>query len=168
MSECEHVVIQKTYQYDRQKNITGEYWICVGCKLRFVPMGLAEAENAALKRENERLKTELRGERERLLLEMYNNGAISQVQFDHAIKELAILAVEEITMNKQIDLLANFIMANVEGEPSRSEGAVECAIRIILNLQRENKQMKRYFGASPTWDGYMDSVETALLTEQVT
>ena len=50
MSECGHVVIQKTYQYDRQKNITGEYWICVGCKLRFVPMGLAEAENAALKR----------------------------------------------------------------------------------------------------------------------
>ena len=49
MSECGHVVIQKTYQYDRQKNITGEYWICVGCKLRFVPMGLAEAENAALK-----------------------------------------------------------------------------------------------------------------------
>ena len=56
MSECGHVVIQKTYQYDRQKNITGEYWICVGCKLRFVPMGLAEAENAALKRENEALR----------------------------------------------------------------------------------------------------------------
>ena len=52
MSECEHVELLKTYQYDRQKNITGEYWICVGCKLRFVPMGLAEAENAALKREN--------------------------------------------------------------------------------------------------------------------
>ena len=50
MSECEHVVIQKTYQYDRQKNITGEYWICVGCKLRFVPMGLAEAENEDLRR----------------------------------------------------------------------------------------------------------------------
>ena len=44
MSECEHVELLKTYQYDRQKNITGEYWICVGCKLRFVPMGLAEAE----------------------------------------------------------------------------------------------------------------------------
>ena len=142
--------------------------ICCNCEDRFDAEDKAqlETENATLKRENERLKTELRGERERLLLEMYNNGAISQVQFDHAIKELAILAVEEITMNKQIDLLANFIMANVEGEPSRSEGAVECAIRIILNLQRENKQMKRYFGASPMWDGYMDSIETTLLTAE--
>ena len=29
------------------------------------------------------------------------------------------------------DRLANFIMAEVPGEPSESEGAVDCAIRII-------------------------------------
>lgn len=31
----------------------------------------------------------------------------------------------------QIDQLANFIMAEVPGEPSPDEGAVECAIRLI-------------------------------------
>ena len=48
-------------------------------------------EVAQLEAENEALKTELRGERERLLLEMYNNDTISQVQFDHAMNELALL-----------------------------------------------------------------------------
>ena len=48
-------------------------------------------EVAQLEAENEALKTELRGERERLLIEMYNNDTISQVQFDHAMNELALL-----------------------------------------------------------------------------
>ena len=37
----------------------------------------------------------------------------------------------------QIDLLAEFIMAEVPGEPSKSEGAGECAIRIIRQLTAE-------------------------------
>ena len=45
--------------------------------------------------ENKALKTELRGERERLLTEMYNNDTISQVQFDHAMKEIALLKESE-------------------------------------------------------------------------
>ena len=49
-------------------------------------------EVAQLITENEALKTELRGERERLLIDMYNNDTISQVQFDHAIIELDLLA----------------------------------------------------------------------------
>ena len=48
-----------------------------------------------LEAENEALKAELRGERERLLLEMYNSDTISQVQFDHAMKELALLTGEK-------------------------------------------------------------------------
>lgn len=35
------------------------------------------------------------------------------------------------TLREQIDELANFIMAKIDGEPSRNEGAVECAIRIM-------------------------------------
>ena len=46
-------------------------------------------------------------------------------------------------MNKQIELLANFIMENVEGEPSQSEGAVDCAIRIIANLQVKVAKLER-------------------------
>ena len=56
-----------------------------------------EEENAALKRENEELKAELREERKRLLLELYNNSAISQFQFDIAMKELELLTTEEPT-----------------------------------------------------------------------
>ena len=38
------------------------------------------------------LKSELRDERRRLLLEMYNNSKISQFQFDQCMKELDDLA----------------------------------------------------------------------------
>lgn len=38
---------------------------------------------------------------------------------------------EKSDVEKQIDDLANFIMHEVEGEPSQSEGAVECAIRLL-------------------------------------
>ena len=37
----------------------------------------------------------------------------------------------------EIDKLANFIMAEVEGEPSQSEGAGDTAIRVIKKLQIE-------------------------------
>ncbi len=40
-------------------------------------------------------------------------------------------------MAEQIDILADFIMANIEGEPSKREGAGDCAIRIIINLQSQ-------------------------------
>ena len=31
----------------------------------------------------------------------------------------------------QIDKLARFIMSEIDGEPSRSEGSVDCAIRLL-------------------------------------
>ena len=37
----------------------------------------------------------------------------------------------ETEVRKQIDELARFILEEVPGEPSRNEGAVECAIRLI-------------------------------------
>jgi hypothetical protein len=42
----------------------------------------------------------------------------------------------------QIDQLAKFIMANVPGEPSQSQGAVETAIRIIDRLQAEVERLE--------------------------
>ena len=42
----------------------------------------------------------------------------------------------------QIEKLANFIMAEVDEEPSASEGAVDCAIRIIKSQQQELKMDK--------------------------
>ena len=43
---------------------------------------------------------------------------------------------------EQIDKLANFIMSEVEGEPSQNEGAGDTAIRIIKQLEAENKELK--------------------------
>ena len=43
---------------------------------------------------------------------------------------------------EQIDILANFIMAEIDGEPSRNEGAGNTAIRIIKALRAKNKQLK--------------------------
>ena len=40
---------------------------------------------------------------------------------------------------QQIEKLANSIMAEVPGEPSRSEGAVDTAIRIIRDLRGRAK-----------------------------
>lgn len=37
----------------------------------------------------------------------------------------------------QVDKLANFIMAEIPGEPSKSEGAVDCAIRLL----RQGKEL---------------------------
>ena len=43
----------------------------------------------------------------------------------------------------EIEKLANFIMAKVEGEPSQSESAVDCAIRIITEAQAEVERLKK-------------------------
>lgn len=40
--------------------------------------------------------------------------------------------------SKQLDKLAKFIMDEVPGEPSESEGAVDCAIRIIREHLKES------------------------------
>lgn len=37
---------------------------------------------------------------------------------------------------KQIELLANFIMAEIEGEPSKDGGAGDCAVRIIKKYRK--------------------------------
>jgi len=39
----------------------------------------------------------------------------------------------------QIERLANFIMAEVPGEPSQSEGAIDTAIRIIRQFLKKQR-----------------------------
>ena len=48
--------------------------------------------------------------------------------------------LDEPEVNSQIDKLANFIMSEVEGEPSQSQGAVDTAIRIIKSYQNQDRQ----------------------------
>lgn len=49
---------------------------------------------------------------------------------------------EERIAAGELDRLAKFIMAEVPGEPSRSEGAVDCAMRIIRDL-RSGQDLRR-------------------------
>ena len=42
---------------------------------------------------------------------------------------------KDVDKTDEIDKLANFIMAEVEGEPLQNEGAGTCAIRIIKEFQ---------------------------------
>ena len=56
---------------------------------------------------------------------------------------------------KQIDCLAEFIMKNIEGEPSKSEGAVECAIR-LLEKQIAVRPLGFDDGGSEYYEGWVE------------
>lgn len=45
--------------------------------------------------------------------------------------EAAKIEVVDESLQTQVDRLANFIMAEIDGEPSRNEGAVDTAIRLL-------------------------------------
>ena len=75
-----------------------------------------------------------------------------------------------MTTKQQIEKLANFVMAEVPGEPSRSEGAVDCAIRVIKRLQAQTVHstpgelcdLNDY-----DWQGTADKVVTAFRGLQI-
>jgi len=68
-------------------------------------------------------------------------------QTDDLTKGLAKSMMENVdeewieSMQTSLIKLATFIAENVEGEPSRPESAIDCAIRIIKNLMNENRRM---------------------------
>ncbi len=48
-----------------------------------------------------------------------------------------------MSKNKQIEKLANFIMAEVDGEPFQSEGVVDTAIRIIRKYRSALEELSK-------------------------
>lgn len=56
---------------------------------------------------------------------------------------------------RQINKLASFIIDKVPGEPSRSEGAVDTAIRVIKQLQKERRRTQTALAnfAEQIWKG---------------
>ena len=79
-----------------------------------------------------------------------------KAKIEHQEVEKVIKELEEARgIDVQIEELANFIMAEVDGEPSKNEGAVECAIRIIAEqaakierlrgiIKNEKQKVKRW------------------------
>lgn len=58
------------------------------------------------------------------------DGAITMFKHFFNIKKEDLIEQIE-TPSKQIERLATFILQNIEGEPSKNEGAVDTAIRIM-------------------------------------
>ena len=64
-----------------------------------------------------------------------------------------------MSAKQQIELLANYIMGNVPGEPSRDEGAGSCAVRL---LSRYREALARiYHETGVPGPGYPVCVENA-------
>lgn len=49
-----------------------------------------------------------------------------------------------VELNEQVHILSTFIMKNIPGEPSRSEGAIETAIRLLSQYYSEEPRLAKY------------------------
>ncbi len=47
------------------------------------------------------------------------------------------------TSKQEIDKMANYIMKNIDGEPSQSEGAVDTIIRVYEYTKAHSKDLER-------------------------
>ena len=68
-------------------------------------------------------------------------GKDHAVQHGHLIVAISETAAERDRLREQIDQLANFIMAEIPGEPSQSQGSVDTAIRIMTNQREVNAEL---------------------------
>lgn len=66
-----------------------------------------------------------------------------------------------MSYKEQIILLSDFIIDSVDGEPSRSEGAGDCAIRIIIDLMDEVNKKNQLIKEMSEFCGY-DSLNELL------
>ena len=72
----------------------------------------------------------------------------------HANNVTAIYRMAQLgeDLSEQVARLATFIMENVPGEPSASEGAIECAIRIIkgqqIVIERQREELVYLHGST--------------------
>ena len=64
-----------------------------------------------------------------------------------------------MSAEQQIEVVANYIMAHVPGEPSRSEGAGDCAVRLLTTYRAALVQIMRELGVPNA--GYPSSVANA-------
>ena len=71
-----------------------------------------------------------------------------------------------MSAQEQIEKLANFIMAEIDGEPSESEGAGDTAIRIIRNLKTRAENCEHNFKVQVDETKALES-EVALMKDVV-
>lgn len=73
---------------------------------------------------------------------------------DSAEKLAGMQAAELASLKGQIDRLARFIIKEIPGEPSKNEGAIECAIRIMKTAKKEKAKLAgKFWKTKPAfWD----------------
>lgn len=66
-----------------------------------------------------------------------------EAKIKQANDEITRLKKENEELSNQINNLANFIMTYIPGEPSQSEGAVVCAVRIMRKLKARVEELRK-------------------------
>ena len=65
-----------------------------------------------------------------------------------------------MTASEQTEILANYIMAEIPGEPSQSEGAGETAVRVLRSYREAFRNIMNELGVpgdgypAPVWNAY--------------
>ena len=90
------------------------------------------------------------------------------VELPDVLREINQL--DEPEVNSQIDKLANFIMSEVEGEPSQNQGAADTAIRIIKSYQNQDALSQEWIDehAFGDWNEYVyaDDLQEVIVPKQ--
>ena len=60
-----------------------------------------------------------------------------------------------MSAKEQTKLLANYIMAEIPGEPSRSEGAGDCAVRLLKEYRQAMKQIMEMLSVPPEYPAFV-------------
>lgn len=136
------------------------------------------AEHAAALGEIRSLRTALEGETQRRRAaeaekarEVEKKDAARR-DADQELSQRMDLEAELVGVRSQIDKLAEFIMDEVPGEPSRSEGSVDCAIRLITGmmgyLEDANPAELASIGITPGWRGRPKALEPLTVVNRET
>lgn len=72
---------------------------------------------------------------EKIVNDPFDGGSVAPCHLIEAAAKLRRLSADNAAKDAQINELAEFIMHEVDGEPSENQGAVDTAIRVIRALQ---------------------------------
>ena len=117
------------------------YWICDADDCYFVrEHGVGQHIAKCTTKERAEQITKALSEIERLRKENEELNVVNEnigKQSGDRLIVIMQLKDELAALKKQVEDLANFIMNNIPQEPSKNEGAIECAIRIIQTQKKK-------------------------------
>jgi hypothetical protein len=70
------------------------------------------------------------------IIEKHDTVTLTRSAYERLVRQ----DEKALMLQSQINKLANFIMAHVEGEPSKSESAVDTAIRLLVAYNQMSRK----------------------------